>query len=159
MSSVTLLLAIVLSHVDGDTFWARVMLPLVMPEAQCRALFADQRNNPEVFPRIFVAPDCRVVAVTKVRLREVDTPETYRPRCEAERKRGKEASAATAKLLPVGSTVTLRTVTQDLYGDRIDSEVISADGVDIGAELIRRGLATKYGNKPWCKKPTTEERK
>src|SRR5262245_32930824 len=63
------LAATVVSHVDGDTLWVQVTLQQVkMTEMACHTLYSDQRNDPEIYPGVFVMPGCEVAVFTKVRL-------------------------------------------------------------------------------------------
>lgn len=57
---------------------------------------------------------------------------------------GKEAQQNLASLLPIGSTVTLRTVKSDKYGGRYDAQITLADGRDLVSLLIQQGYAVPY---------------
>jgi micrococcal nuclease len=84
-----------------------------------------------------VAEDGREI---RVRLLNVDTPETKDPNAPVECL-GPEATARLAQLLPPGSTVTLdRDVeTVDGYGREL-AGVTNADGVFVNEDLARQGL-------------------
>lgn len=65
---------------------------------------------------------------------------------------GKESQANLARLLPVGSVVTLQTVAADKWGTRWDAAVTLPDGTQLVPSLIEAGwLAAWDGNGP---KPT-----
>lgn len=82
--------------------------------------------------------------VQRVRVLGVDTPETVKSDAPVGCM-GPEASSATAALAGAGTTVTLVTDPAadavDNYGRRL-SHIITADGTNLGAELLERGLAT-----------------
>jgi endonuclease YncB( thermonuclease family) len=86
-----------------------------------------------------------------VRIGGIDVPE-IKGRCDRERRLAHEAKAVVAGLLSKAKRIALVNVGRDKYF-RIDATVV-ADGIDVGAELIRRGLAVPYdgGTKttPWC---------
>ena len=70
----------------------------------------------------------------KIRLSDIDTPERKQPY-------GTRAKQALAELT-FGKTVTVSTTTRDRYGRVIGH--ITADGVDVNAELVRLGFAWVY---------------
>lgn len=84
-----------------------------------------------------------------IRLVDIDAPETFRPRCEAERPAGLAAKARVAELLH-GHMVTVTRTGRDRYGRTL--ACVSADGIEIGADLIARGLALPYtpGRAAWA---------
>ena len=76
---------------------------------------------------------------TKVRILLIDTPEVFeRPECF-----GEQAADRTAELLPDGARVRVEADRdeQDRFG-RTLLQVWNADGVHVGAELVRGGHAT-----------------
>lgn len=98
---------------------------------------------------------------TRVRLRGVDTPETRRPGCEAERAAGQAATAFTQDWLapavrvtgpaPGPVFVTLHDVDLGSFAGRVVAHIRRADGADLSADLIAAELATVYGEEgPWC---------
>lgn len=91
----------------------------------------------------------QVVAVS-VRLRNVDAPELFRPQCEAEKSRARDAKAFVETLLG-GQAVALRDIEHDKYGGRVAARIETAGGVDVGAALLSEGLAVSSGDDdPWC---------
>ena len=70
----------------------------------------------------------------KIRLSDIDTPERKQPY-------GNRAKQALADLT-FGKTITVSTTTRDRYGRVIGH--ITADGVDVNAELVRLGFAWVY---------------
>jgi endonuclease YncB( thermonuclease family) len=87
---------------------------------------------------------------TRVRLLGIDAPE-LRARCEAERQLAEAATERLGALLEGG--VRLSGTSEDRYG-RTLAVVRNAEGEDLGALLIREGLARPYhGRGPregWC---------
>jgi endonuclease YncB( thermonuclease family) len=86
-----------------------------------------------------------------IRINGIDTPE-IKGHCEREARLAREARAIVAGMLSGAKRIVLVDVGRDKYF-RIDATVM-VDGVDVGAELIRRGLAVPYdgGTKThsWC---------
>ena len=96
----------------------------------------------------------QVTIETAIRLLGVDTPETFRPKCDAERVKGMEAKALIVKLAPAGSVVSLSDVKADKYGGRYDARIETAAGVDLATALLEAKLAVPYGVKmDWCAAP------
>lgn len=86
-----------------------------------------------------------------VRLRGIDAPELYRPKCTAEKALARTAKASVAATSPVGSQVMLRDITRDKYGGRVVASVVTADGETLAARLLSQGQAIAIGTpKPWC---------
>lgn len=86
-----------------------------------------------------------------VRLRGIDAPELYRPKCTAEKLLAKSAKASVAAASPVGSEVTLIDIERDKYGGRVIASVVTSDGETLAARLLSQGQAIAYGaQKPWC---------
>ena len=83
---------------------------------------------------------------TSIRIVGIDTPE-LRGRCEKEKKLAAEARNVLAELLPLQQSVLLSHVEPDKYGGRFLASVRTADGVDVGGELLKRGLAVSYSGK------------
>jgi len=90
-----------------------------------------------------------VVGGRKVRLIGIDTPETRDPRKPVQCF-GREASAFTASLLPVGERVRLVSDVEplDRYGRTLAYVYRLRDGLFVNAELVRRGYASVYTYPP-----------
>ena len=87
-----------------------------------------------------------------VRLRGVDAPELYRPKCDAEKILARSAKASVNASTPVGSTVRLTEITRDKYGGRVVALVQTNNGETLGTRLLAQGQAITMGTeKPWCK--------
>jgi endonuclease YncB( thermonuclease family) len=86
-----------------------------------------------------------------VRINGIDTPE-IKGHCDREARLAREARAIVAGMLSRAKKIALVDVGRDKYF-RINAAVV-ADGVDVAAELVRRGLAMPYdgGTKThsWC---------
>lgn len=86
-----------------------------------------------------------------VRLRGIDAPELYRPKCAAEKLLARQAKAAVNASSPVGSTVTLSRITRDKYAGRVIASVETQTGAPLSERLLANGQAIVYGApKPWC---------
>lgn len=88
----------------------------------------------------------------KIRIADIDTPETHQPRCVAELARGKRATERLLLLLNAGP-FSLQPVgrDRDRYGRAL--RVVSRGGQSIGAMLIAEGLARPWtgSRQPWCR--------
>lgn len=86
-----------------------------------------------------------------VRLRGIDAPEIFRPKCDAEKVLARTAKASVAAAAPVGSQVKITDITRDKYGGRVVASVITTDGETLAARLLAQGQAIPEGvPKPWC---------
>jgi endonuclease YncB( thermonuclease family) len=111
----------VLRIADGDTFEARV----------------------QVWPGIAIT--------TKVRLRDIDTPE-LKARCPQERVKAEAARAKLASILAEGS-VELSRVGLDKFGGRIDAAASTRSTPDVSAAILQAGLGRRYAGgrrEGWC---------
>ena len=89
---------------------------------------------------------------TKIRIADIDTPETHGPRCETEGALGAQATRRLLALLN-GGTFSLRPVKRerDRYGRTL--RIVTRDGRSIGAVLVAEGLARPWtgARQPWCR--------
>ncbi len=87
----------------------------------------------------------------KVRIANIDAPETHPPRCAAEARLGDVATHRLRDLLNSGE-ITLSSIDrdEDIYGRKLRN--VSVGGADVGATLIGAGLARDYagGRRSWC---------
>lgn len=87
----------------------------------------------------------------KVRLADIDTPETHPPRCPEEAALGEQATRRLQELLNAGP-VTLADADRptDRYGRRL--AIVTRDGQSLGDTLIEEGLARPWEGRrrPWC---------
>ena len=92
------------------------------------------------------------MAGEKIRIADIDTPETHPPRCAAERRAGEAATRRMQALLNAGP-FTLVPIRRDVdrYGRKLRR--VERDGTSLGAVLVGEGLARPYGGgrrAGWC---------
>lgn len=87
----------------------------------------------------------------KIRIADIDAPETHPPRCQSEADLGNKATERLAALLNSGP-FELRKTDQDTdrYGRKL--RVLIRDGRSLGDQLVAEGLARTWEGKrqPWC---------
>ena len=89
------------------------------------------------------------LAGEKIRLSDIDAPETHPPRCPREAELGARATERLQALLSAGA-VTLEDEGTDRYGRRL--AVVSRGGRSLGMALVAEGLARPWEGRrrPWC---------
>lgn len=89
----------------------------------------------------------------KVRIADIDTPETHPPRCDEEARLGEAATRRLQVLLNAGP-VTLVPIDRDTdrYGRLL--RVVERDGRSLGQVVVDEGLARPWEGhrRPWCGK-------
>lgn len=88
---------------------------------------------------------------TSVRLLGIDTPEK-RGKCDRERQAAEKAESFTTAILS-DEWISLHDVIADKYGKRVVARIVTAQGEDLGALLLAKGLAREYGGRTkqsWC---------
>ena len=87
----------------------------------------------------------------KVRVADIDAPETHDYKCASEKAQGDRATVRLRQLVNSG-TVTLQSIDrdEDRYGRKL--RIVMVDGESVGDILVGEGLARRYegGRKPWC---------
>lgn len=87
----------------------------------------------------------------KIRIANIDAPETHPPRCAAEARLGKAATDRLRDLLNAGD-IRLSSIDrdEDIYGRKL--RTVAVGGADVGETLVGEGLARTYrgGRQPWC---------
>lgn len=87
----------------------------------------------------------------KIRIADIDTPETHDPRCSSEKELGDQATQRLRQLLNEGA-VTLKPIDrdEDNYGRKL--RIVLVNGTSVGDTLVGEGLARWYkgGRQPWC---------
>lgn len=87
----------------------------------------------------------------KIRIADIDAPETHPPRCAHEAELGERATLRLAQLLSAGP-ITLTSVDrdEDRYGRKL--RVVERDGRSLGDQLVAEGLARPWTGRrrPWC---------
>jgi endonuclease YncB( thermonuclease family) len=87
----------------------------------------------------------------KVRIADIDAPETHPPRCAYEARLGNEATEKLHQLLNSGAvTMTSIDRDRDRYGRLLRN--VQVNGRDVGEALVRAGLARPWEGRrrPWC---------
>lgn len=87
----------------------------------------------------------------KIRVADIDAPETHEPRCASEKALGDRATTRLQQLLNAG-VVSVESIDRDRdrYGRLL--RLVLVDGESVGDTLVSEGLARWYegGRKPWC---------
>jgi len=78
----------------------------------------------------------------RFRIDEYDAPETWRPRNEAEKKHGEEATTRAIQLLAEEDLVFITSKTIGIYG-RYGAQIRLKDGKDYGNTMIAEGFSKK----------------
>ena len=87
----------------------------------------------------------------KIRLADIDAPETHRARCAYEAELGARATRRLEQLLRQGSfTLDPADRDEDRYGRKL--RIAMREGNSIGDQLVREGLARPWTGRrqPWC---------
>lgn len=87
----------------------------------------------------------------KVRIADIDAPETHPPRCAYEARLGNQATEKLHALLNSGAvTMTSIDRDRDVYGRLLRN--VSVNGADVGEAMVSAGVAREYGGgrRPWC---------
>lgn len=91
------------------------------------------------------------LAGEKIRIADIDAPETHEFRCASEKELGDRATRRLHELLESG-TITLQGINRDTdrYGRKL--RIVLVNGVSVGDKLIIENLARRYGSgrRPWC---------
>jgi micrococcal nuclease len=87
----------------------------------------------------------------KVRIADIDAPETHQPRCREEKMLGDAATERLHTLLNAGS-FQLASISRDTdrYGRKL--RIVVRHGASIGETLVAEGLAREWdgARHPWC---------
>ena len=92
------------------------------------------------------------LASIRVRLRGVDTPETWKPKCERERQAGEAATAFTEVAIAEARIVHVRDPAWGKWGGRVVADLV-LDGQSLSEALIAAGHARSYDGgkrRNWC---------
>jgi endonuclease YncB( thermonuclease family) len=87
----------------------------------------------------------------KVRIADIDAPETHPPRCAYEARLGNQATEKLHALLNSGSvTMTSIDRDRDVYGRLLRN--VSVNGADVGEAMVSAGVAREWVGRrePWC---------
>ncbi|WEX85799.1 thermonuclease family protein [Sinorhizobium garamanticum] len=115
---------------------------------------------------IIIDGDTVAIGSERIRLLDIDAPETKEPRCEAEMVRGLEAKERLRSLLRSARAIDLdRSGGRDRYGRTLGRLMV--DGRDVGAVLVAEGLAVQWQRghdawearaRHWCRLPSAAEK-
>ncbi len=87
----------------------------------------------------------------KIRVADIDAPETHDYRCASEKALGDRATRRLHDLLESGP-ITLLPIDrdEDIYGRKL--RIVQVSGKSVGDALVSEGLARWYGagRRPWC---------
>lgn len=87
----------------------------------------------------------------KIRVADIDAPETHDPRCQSEKELGDRATLRLQELVNSGD-VTVRPIDRDKdsYGRKL--RIVLVDGHSVGDALVGEELARWYAGarRPWC---------
>ncbi|MDP2620343.1 MAG: thermonuclease family protein [Hyphomicrobiales bacterium] len=87
-----------------------------------------------------------------IRLEDIDTPETHKPKCASEAALGRRATSRLLELLNDGPFEVVHTGgrDKDIYGRKL--RVIMRDGRSVGHTLVAEGLARYWdgARRSWC---------
>jgi endonuclease YncB( thermonuclease family) len=88
----------------------------------------------------------------RIRLEDIDAPETHEPRCAVEAALGRQATLRLLELVNVGPFELVRTGTrdEDRYGRKL--RVLARDGRSLADTLVAEGLARPWdgARRSWC---------
>ena len=87
----------------------------------------------------------------KIRIADIDTPETHPPHCELEARLGDAATERLLALLNEGPfTLSTADRDEDRYGRKL--RIVERNGRSLGAVLVSEGLARTWTGRrePWC---------
>jgi endonuclease YncB( thermonuclease family) len=88
---------------------------------------------------------------TKIRVADIDAPETHPPRCAEEKRLGEAATRRLQALLSAGPvTLEIGDRATDRYGRAL--RIVTRGGKSLGAQLVSEGLARRWTGRrqPWC---------
>lgn len=92
------------------------------------------------------------LASIRVRLRSVDSPETWKPRCQAERQAGRAATTFTETGIAKARIVVVRDPAWGKWGGRVVADLI-LDGTPLSEMLIEAGHGRPHAGgkrQSWC---------
>lgn len=87
----------------------------------------------------------------KIRVADIDAPETHDYRCDSEKALGDRATNRLHDLLEAGP-ITLQSIDRDEDGYGRKLRIVLVNGASVGDTLVSEGLARYYGSgrRPWC---------
>lgn len=95
--------------------------------------------------------DTAWISGEKIRIADIDAPETHPPRCQSEADLGERATLRLTELMNAGPFA-LQTLDRDTdrYGRKL--RILTRDGRSLGDQLVADGLARTWEGRrrPWC---------
>ena len=95
--------------------------------------------------------DTFYLAQDKIRIADIDAPETHPPRCAREADLGDRATVRLSQLLSAGTfQLAVADRDRDRYGRKL--RIVTRNGRSIGDQLVSEGLARTWAGRrqPWC---------
>lgn len=95
--------------------------------------------------------DTAWISGVKVRIADIDAPETHPPRCDEEARLGARATERLAELMNMGPfDVVVNGRAEDRYGRQLRE--LMRNGRSLGGQLVSEGLARRWegSRRPWC---------
>ena len=121
-------------------------LPLVLSQRSYPLCSSSARRN------CVVDGDTFYTAKDKIRISDIDAPETHPPRCAEEADLGDRATNRLSQLLSKGGFELVSAGRdEDKYGRKL--RIVMRDGRSIGDMLVSEGLARTWtgSRQPWCR--------
>lgn len=134
---------------DGAQANAAAPLAFVSPTDRERATFGFCHQGGGI--NCIVDGDTLYYQGVKIRIADIDTPETHEPRCPEEARKGSTATRRLHALLNAGA-FSLEPIDrdEDVHGRKL--RILTRGGESLGGVLVGEGLARWYagGRQPWC---------
>lgn len=127
----------------------RVLPKDMMPEPSIRGTFSICTTGASA--NCVVDGDTAWIGGTKVRIADIDAPETHPPRCDVEVELGGKATNRLVDLMNAGPfELKLVSPEADRYGRKL--RILVRDGRSLGDQLVAEGLARTWEGqrRPWC---------
>lgn len=88
----------------------------------------------------------------RIRVADIDTPETHPPRCAAEAELGDRATQRLHELLNAGPFSLEAPLFRDEDKYERKLRVVTRNGESLGSQLVEEGLARQWtgSRQPWC---------
>jgi endonuclease YncB( thermonuclease family) len=105
-------------------------------------------------PIMVVDGDTLAAGTERIRILGIDTPESYNPQCNAERRRAFESAGAVQHLIWTRKVRIERTGRKDRYGRTLAKVYVGVPERDIAEILVSEGFARPYSGgkrQSWCR--------
>jgi micrococcal nuclease len=133
--------------------WSGLLLGLLWANFEGRPASGTTTGNAATRPAVRVVDgDTFWVGADKIRIADIDTPETHPPRCAEEAELGDKATRRLAALLGEGPFELAPIAGRDMdrYGRKL--RIVIRNGRSLGDKLVAEGLARTWTGRrePWC---------